>query len=202
MTIMRYLYLSIALAVVPGCGDAHLIRWRPTESQRQAADLAVQAADSMAAVAPASHVQVARAGQEATRTTQRYMGLPRERARIREPNEVAGTIAAADMVAGDRPTLAQGAEYAVATGLGWTEAILGLMGTVAGTWGATTVARRVKSYRDQARKTGSALRETVRAIDETMDELGPEAVAAMRATLSRHQGGESKIAVAEAKQAS
>jgi hypothetical protein len=181
-----------------GCSQDHLIRWQPSQAQKQAADLAVQAADEMATVAPESHKAIAKTGQQATRTNQTYIGLPKTRVELDDP-EVESTIASASADASARPDYIEGAHHAIDTGLGWTEAILGLVGSIAGTWGLTKVGGKVRDYRQRAQTTGAALRQTVDAIDEAMDELDPQANALLRQVLSKQQDAASKVAVSQAK---
>jgi len=193
------LLVVVAIVYVGGCTQMDPIRWAPSESQKQNADLAVQAARSMEDVAPPSHAKVAKIGVTATKTTKRYFGEPKEPVFLEEPAADEAMEQAEDDAV-QRPTLEEGASYAVDRTAGIVGSLLAGAASIAGIWGAGKVRNKLIDYRRQANQLGQSMKETVHSVSEAMTGvLTQEQVDAFKQVLREQQSKETKAQIAQAK---
>ena len=176
-----------------GCGSGGF-RFSPSEQQKQAADLAVTDLVALKPhVSPAAE-ELRLEAETAAKVTQIYIGLPKNRPHATRP-ENKTIIQQAGDVASKRPTDTEVALDAIDTGLGTADAVIGLLGVIAGTWGLGKFAGKINGWRQRAHLTGDALRETVKAIESAKADIPSEAVGILRDKLTKSQSRQTKLAI-------
>lgn len=203
----RLIIASMLVGILSGCSNDFPFKWRPTEQQKQAADLAVK---DIAALAP--HVaQVAepirREAQASAETTQTYIGLPKQRPQPVSPANDQIIRQAATDAARPAPTTGQvggaivaQAEQITTTGFDLAELLLTAAGSVAGVWGLGKVKRRVDGFKTRANEAEGRVGETLQAIREIVrgvDQLDPETKTKVKA--AQLQSLQTERIVADAK---
>ena len=171
---------TLAIAVIlAGCTAEFPLKWKPTEPQKQAADLAVKDIQALAPhVAPAAEPIRAEA-QQAAEITQTYLGLPKTR-----PVPVAQAnpqllAQAREAATRPTPTIGQAGDAVISegqrltqTGFSLAELALTAFGSIAGIWGAGKFKGKIDGWRNTAQEsqwkvndTLEALRQVVQSID-------------------------------------
>ena len=198
----------VVLAVcVAGCTSDFPLKWKPTEQQKQAADLTVKDLQALHPyVAPEAEPLRVEAHRSAE-ITQTYIGLPKDRPQPISPQNQPMLQQAAQDANRPPPTVGQVGTAVVdqaakitETGFDLTEVILAAVGTIAGTWGFGKVKSRVDGWRDGAASAEAQVNETMRALQEvvqSIDHLDPETKAKVKA--AQQQSLETQQLVSEAK---
>lgn len=176
--------LLLALLLVPlvvaGCSAEFPLRWKPSEPQKQAADVAAKGARELKGKVHPAAEPIRAEVQQGTEITRAYMGVPKN---PREPaavgNQAILSQAAVDAArppptAGELATeLAKELERGTQAGLGLAEVLLGAAASIAGTWGATKAARKIAGWREQTvaaqanvAQTSLALQQVAAGIDQ------------------------------------
>jgi hypothetical protein len=205
----------LAAGYMVGCTGSFPIKWKPTEEQKQAADLTVK---DLHALEPHTELGAQPIRLEAlasAETTQQYIGLPKERPKPLAPTNVELLEKARADASRAPPTVGQVAT-AVATeaqdvtdaGFTLADSLLTIVGTIAGTIGCGAAGKKILGYRTKASDLQGQLNaalagfgETVSAIEEAKRTLDPEAVQKLKAALGQAQSTGTKKQVYELKAA-
>lgn len=201
------LMLIVLVIGVAGCSGSFPLKWKPTEQQKQAADLAVKDIQSLAAHVTPEAQAIRAEAQQAAEVTQTYLGLPKNRPQPASPaNQAVLQQAAADATR-PPPTAGQVGQAVVdeasqiaASGFDMAELILTLIGGVAGTWGLGKIKRRTDEWRNTAATAEHRVGETLQALQEVVqgiDRLDPATRTVVKA--AQQQTGKTQQLVAAAK---
>lgn len=165
--------VMLTLVCCVGCSADFPFKWRPSEQQKQAADLTVRDLQALTPYVEAGAEPIRREAQQAAEITQTYLGLPKTR-----PQPVASTNVAVLMAAqsdADRPDPTAGqvgnaivdqATKITTTGFGLAELLLTAAGSITGVWGFGKVKRRVDGWKDQAGEAEHKAADSIQAIRE------------------------------------
>ena len=182
---MKWLATLLLATMLCGCSPDYPFKWKPTEAQKQAADITVK--DVMALepyVAPEAQ-PIRQEALMAAEVTQTYMGLPNVRPTPMAAINPATLAGAAGDAAKPPPTFGEVGNAVVDeigkksdAVFGLADSILALVATIAGTYGATKLGGKVNGWRqdkntlqDKANVQFQALREIIAGIDQLTPEL-------------------------------
>ncbi len=208
------LLLITAVLVVGGCTESPM-RWKPTEPQKQAADLVVTDVVALERFTSPEGEPIRAEAERASKAAQTYFGLPKVRLESVAPANVPKLEQAESDAALPPPTGIQVVEQVidtveekVQTGLGITESIIGLVGTIAGTYGFGRLGAKVNGWRkgkNKAEKVAdvqfAALREVVVGVGRLIKGMPPEERTKAEEVLGDAQTRSTEAAVLAAKAA-
>ncbi len=191
--------------LMTGCTAEFPLKWKPTESQKQAADLTVRDLQALVPhVAPEAEI-IRNEAQHAAEVTQTYLGLPKIRAVPVAPGNVQ-VIADAQVDANrPAPTIGQVGEAVIAegqklttTGFSLAEVLLTSVGSIAGIWGAGKFKGKIDTWKTTAGDSQVKVNETIEALRQvvqSIDALPADTKAAVKKV--QQQSAATEMLVAE-----
>jgi hypothetical protein len=199
----------LAMLIIGGCSAEFPVKWKPSEPQKQAADLAVSGIEALRPVVPASAGPIVNEAAQAARITQTYMGLPAERPAPVAAANAAMLAQAATDAARPAPTVGEIGNAVTSeiqskadAAFGLADSVLALLATVAGTYGATKLGAKVNSWREQRDEAQAQANVQITAIKEivgAIDQLAPDIKAQVKAVMAPAQKGDTPMLVAAVK---
>lgn len=205
--IVMLMLVAVLAVCFAGCSGEWPFKWKPTEDQRQAADLTVADLDALPPFTDDAGKPILDEARVAARTTQAYMGLPKNRPRPVNPtNQPMLTQAATDA---NRPGPTPGevgtaivneAAQVTTSGFALADLLLTAGGTVAGLWGLNKAKGRFDGWKNRATGAEGQIGLTLQALREVVqgiDQLTPEIKATVKA--AQRQSRETERLVADAR---